>query len=356
MRNEQQSTDAIVNESVPTNAVTQPQIFAPLGEVLAEARAAKKYSQKDASNYLRYSIAQVNALENNDFSALPQPMITRGFIRNYARYLELDATPLLESYKQRVPEAEPYAVRVKSDSYEVMDNKASLPWLKYILGSILLLLFLLAWMLYVEFLPKNLLRGNTVTLPEVATDNAEAVSEISLPAEAIVSEDNTISEASALNATESASTDDRLANGSTQEGNKTVANGVAESANSTHTANPLTSSTGQPLASVQTHALGSGLLNPPNISATNNNVVSQQSTSQASVMVRADTWVQATDADGNVVLEKIVPAGTSVAIAGTKPFNVIIGNAKAASLTYAGKSLDLAPYTTENNVARIKLE
>jgi cytoskeleton protein RodZ len=43
-------------------------------------------------------------------------------------------------------------------------------------------------------------------------------------------------------------------------------------------------------------------------------------------------------------------------LSGEPPFNVVIGNAKATTLSYKGQAVNLATSTTENNVARIKLE
>lgn len=334
--------------------------FAPLGEVLTEAREAKKLSQTDASNYLRYSVAQINALENNDFSALPQPMITRGFIRNYARYLNLDASPLLDSFKARVPESAPFAVRVKSDSYEVMDNKSGQSWLKYILGSILILLFLLAWMLYVEFLPKNLNQEPLLDNPS----GSEAA--LGAMADAEPSLDDIITEVPASNESNQELDANAIeANALLQQADSTsLANTTNNSQLLTQpsavTPNAITTNAGMSGGSEQ--SLSQNSATQPNTTATVASVSSsvanpnQPALTQANIAVKADAWVQVTDASGAVMLEKIVRAGTSEVIAGVKPLNVVIGNANATSLTYAGKSVDLLPHTTENNVARIKLE
>ena len=53
-----------------------------LGGILLAARVEKNLTQKNVSDNLRLSIKQIEALEQNDFTALPSPMITRGFIRN----------------------------------------------------------------------------------------------------------------------------------------------------------------------------------------------------------------------------------------------------------------------------------
>ena len=62
-------------------SATQQNNIAPLGEVLLAARKAKKLTHKDISNSLRLSIKQIDAIEKNEFSLLPEASITRGFIR-----------------------------------------------------------------------------------------------------------------------------------------------------------------------------------------------------------------------------------------------------------------------------------
>ena len=47
-------------------------------------------------------------------------------------------------------------------------------------------------------------------------------------------------------------------------------------------------------------------------------------------------------------------AGSEQSFRGTPPFEVVIGNARAVTLTYQGKPIDLSRYTRQN-VARLRL-
>lgn len=130
-----------------------PQAVIQLGAELLAARKAKGFTQQDVSNTLRLSLKQITALESNDFAALPDAMITRGFIRNYARLLGLDAEPLLASYKAQVPDKQPNALSVQSSMHQVVSSKKRQPWLLYsFLGA--LLLCLIAWLLFMNYLSK----------------------------------------------------------------------------------------------------------------------------------------------------------------------------------------------------------
>ena len=105
-----------------------------LGRRLAEAREAQGLSVEDISNRLRLSPRQIKALEEDDFTLLPDAMITRGFIRNYARLLELDPEPLLEAYRAHVPSEPPRAISIPSANIPISDSNRS-PRARFMLGG-----------------------------------------------------------------------------------------------------------------------------------------------------------------------------------------------------------------------------
>ncbi len=87
------------NSSDPVQAATvaaSPVAEAPLpGAALAAARVAQGMSQEDVARQLKLSVAQIRAIETDDYAKLPSPVFVRGFIRTYARTVKLDAAKLL---------------------------------------------------------------------------------------------------------------------------------------------------------------------------------------------------------------------------------------------------------------------
>ncbi len=83
--------------------------MATIGEALRAAREAKGLSLEAASNATRIRLKQLEALEASDLSAFASPPQARGFLRNYAEYLGLDAEALLASFVPagRKPRATP---------------------------------------------------------------------------------------------------------------------------------------------------------------------------------------------------------------------------------------------------------
>lgn len=376
-------SEVIDNPSVETPA------YAPLGEALAAARKAKKLTEQDVSNNLRLSIKQITDIENNEFSALPQPMI-RGFIRNYARLLELDAEPLLESYRARVPEKSPKSVSVQSSMYEVVSGKESQPWLVYILGSILVLLFLLSWVFYIDYMPKpakpaaekpaetvvSAPQPTEIALPEVALPAAERQAEAETAAANAPADNSAVTTpnantSSAITTTPSNSTSINSANANaTNATSATAVNTEAAKAQGNQAAaiaakpstavdfNSLKEKAAQNAQAANVVA-GSGASKPvTSATATTAPVATSEpaAVQKVSFSITEKTWIQATDKSGKVIFERILQAGSTDGFDGQPPFNVVIGNAKGTKLSYLGKSVDLTPNTTQNNVARIKLE
>lgn len=70
-----------------------------LGSILREAREAQGLTLAQAQAKTRISEKFLEALERGDYTALPTPVHVRGFLRNYARFLDLDPQPLLERYE-----------------------------------------------------------------------------------------------------------------------------------------------------------------------------------------------------------------------------------------------------------------
>ncbi|RTH18005.1 hypothetical protein CSW39_06155, partial [Thermus scotoductus] len=69
-----------------------------LGERLRRAREEKGLSLKEASARLALKVKVLEALEACRFEELPEPALTRGYLRRYALLLGLDPEPLLALY------------------------------------------------------------------------------------------------------------------------------------------------------------------------------------------------------------------------------------------------------------------
>lgn len=69
-----------------------------IGDLLREAREARGHSLEDVEKSTRIRVKYLEALESGDFGVLPSATQARGFLRNYALFLGLDAEAVVARY------------------------------------------------------------------------------------------------------------------------------------------------------------------------------------------------------------------------------------------------------------------
>lgn len=85
-----------------SEAATQGQSSTPggAGAALLVERRRQGLSLGDISRQLKLSVRQVEALERDDYSGFTGPVFVHGFIRNYAKLLNLQPDPLISAADQ----------------------------------------------------------------------------------------------------------------------------------------------------------------------------------------------------------------------------------------------------------------
>jgi len=79
-----------------STTVPQPSV----GKMLREARKRLGMSVADIADQTKLAHRQIESLEADDFRRLPEIPFVRGFVRSYARVLQLDEQPLLAALPQ----------------------------------------------------------------------------------------------------------------------------------------------------------------------------------------------------------------------------------------------------------------
>lgn len=69
-----------------------------LGQILKSAREEQGHNLEDVERAIRIRLHLLKALEDDNFEAFPSPVVARGLIRNYAKYLKLDPIEALTLY------------------------------------------------------------------------------------------------------------------------------------------------------------------------------------------------------------------------------------------------------------------
>ena len=91
------------------------------GSALAEARKARNFTEAEISEHIKIPVHIISAIENNDIDALPAATYTQGYLRTYAKFLELSAEELLQKYNRAVPHRQASELKPRSN----LPNEAS---------------------------------------------------------------------------------------------------------------------------------------------------------------------------------------------------------------------------------------
>jgi len=277
-----------------------------VGEQLRLAREARNLSLGEAAQSLKLAPRQVEALESENWGALPGNTMIRGFVRNYARLLNLDADVLMRALDaaqlQQAPQLEASAGTSASLPPASSRRVERRDWLAVLAGLLLLGLAGLAYF----FIPADLWRAQLTALIESqpAAPSQEIAAPVPVPPPA----------------------ETAAAKGGAGESVTVIAAPHATVLSDASVATP------QPSAALSPPA-GSGL----------------------KLSFAQPAWIEVRDARGQLVLSELSAAGSQREIAGEPPLSLIIGNSTQVTLQFRGKVIDLAPYT-KNGVARLTVE
>lgn len=76
----------------------QPETKRGSGSILAASRKQQKRTVEEIADELNLSVTQIRTIELDQSEGLPEPTYVRGYIRSYARLLNLDVEDVLEHY------------------------------------------------------------------------------------------------------------------------------------------------------------------------------------------------------------------------------------------------------------------
>lgn len=71
-----------------------------VGQVLADERHRRRISLEEVSKITKIKVRFLEAMEQNDFSALPPSAFVRGFLKTYAEELGLDSVTILALFRR----------------------------------------------------------------------------------------------------------------------------------------------------------------------------------------------------------------------------------------------------------------
>ena len=300
-----------MTEELDDNAAEQQAEARPsAGKVLAEARERLGLSVAEVARQLRLSPRQIEALEADDHASLPGKTFLRGFLRNYAKLLQLDPEPLLALCQTEPPQAQSIAVptsRIEfggKRSLMPFGEHSGKPWAKYA-AIIIVAVLVLSWGMY-ELLQRQ---PSTQDVPVKSAGETSMVLSLPQAEPPIPAAPVTTQAVEPVPAPVPA----------TAPAAAPVAPAIAEA----------------PVPSV-----------PP---------MADVGGQRLQFVFDGDAWVEVKDKSGKVIFYQLNSKGSQQSVRGNPPFSLVIGNAAHVRLTYNDKPVDLVPHT-KVDVARLTIE
>ena len=333
---------AMALESAPQPASATLAYGSGCGNVLKAAREAQGLSIHEVCSQLRLGLKQIQAIEQDDFDKLPQPSIVRGFIRNYARLLNIDVNPILEAYQRIVPNKAPLPLSVRSNaSRSVIDQPApGFRPQRLLTFLIFLVLAGIAAYFYINHIKPQALKDAALALDvdEIAETTGQEIP-IPVPEAAPAPTDIAPVASAAQNVDASPAAVDNSAVAPATTGNEVTAT-TAFPANNAVTNNTIVSTP-----------------TPATTQAAEGTTLQATEPQKASLVfkVNEDSWVRIEDLQGKKVFSEVMPAGSERQVTTEKPVNITVGHASGTQLTIDNQPYDLTQ-ATRGRVARIQLK
>lgn len=251
------------------------------GAMLRMAREARGTSIVEVAAALKMSPRQIEAMEGEDFSRLSGATFIRGFIRNYARMLKIDAAPVLAALAEQtpLPQAE---LNAPADAGVKMPTSGGRQG-KGLVGATVLALAVLgvALALYFDVIDLGAF-GTRQDAPAVSRQAGQPEVVQPLPHPAAVAQPSV--------ATEGAGEETRPVDPSVQ-------------------SNP------------------------------------KPGVHQLIFSFDGNSWVEVRDATGRTLFSQMNAKGTTQVVEGRPPFQMVVGNAPNVRLQYNDQTVDLRPHT-----------
>jgi cytoskeleton protein RodZ len=305
------------------------------GAQLSARREALNLSIEQVASQLNLAPRQIRAIESDNYAALPGMASTRGFIRSYAKLLNVEATPLLEVVAKEATAAED-AVPLRRELPNVRFPETRLSarghgrLLSRPVVILLLLLSIAAGLFLVKqsamqsLLPASFHFGTDNRLNPLASP-APAGADIKDSAPVAVQSDNTTNETAVVSG---------AVQNDVRKGHDIVTNEVA-AANAVPAASP---------TSV-----------PTSVAATPTGMSGGDTKDLLTLKLREDSWVEIKRPDNSTLVAALLKAGTTESFKISGPVSVIVGNAAGVDATLRGKPIELKA-NAKTNVARLTLK
>lgn len=303
----------------------------PVGERLAAARTALGLGEEDVADALNLSARVIADLESQAWDSLPAPAFTRGYIRAYAKLLELDGEELIQGYERIVGVADTVELELpgagvapRAGVGELLQRQPGTVLSGAVIAGVALVL-LLIWAVWPgsEAERGRIDAGRTAELVQAESARSTELSEATEPA----LNTDLAPETELASVVETGSADQPLPEPEPPAPIPDAPQAKVE----------------EPVASIEPTTGSARVLR-----------LTPTGEDRLSLEFTADCWVEVKDEANLNLYGDLGRAGDSLELIGASPFRILLGYAPGVVLAYNGEPVPLSSYT-RNNVAALWL-
>jgi len=299
------------------------------GSALASARKFKNYTVEQVVEQLKIPARTILALEENKISVLPAPTFTQGYIRAYAKFLEISVDEVLANYNRAVPHGDASDLKPRSNLPEEASSQS--PIVKAV--TVLLIVAGILAIIMVSFQYYQEKAGAMETELESkqrhftgSSLDSPSVDRISIKQNARITDAGELIVLSA-ETDENSVLDDTVQVAAEVETNESPESNLVT-----------TLEAAEPLA---------------NEAQTKEAEVSPQDV--LTITAEKGSWIHVRDASNARLFYNMVPEGGVKVLKGQAPFHISLGNAKTTYVTINELEIDMSEYIRKNNTAKFSV-
>ncbi|MCO1620376.1 RodZ domain-containing protein [Pseudomonas putida] len=318
------------------------------GELLRLAREKRDWSQAEVARKLNLTVSSLNHVETGAFDKLPGHTFARGYIRAYAKLMDLDQAALVDAFDRYT------GTHAKGSDVHSLGRIEEPVRLSHniLRGVSLLLLVAVVGGGFFWWQDQGSLRGKElakIALEHVEVESADGTTQIHPLDEP---EDQAVSvgqqaESAPLALEQGAAEQPAAAEQAPVSSEPAIAAAPAPAQQAP--AQPAPASSPAPVTPpVQAAAA------PAPAPAAAEPAAVPAGSAKVAIQFTADCWTQVSDGNGKVLFSAIKRKGDNLELTGKPPFAVRLGFARGAQVSYNGQAVDVAPFTS-GETARLKL-
>lgn len=326
------------------------------GELLRLAREKRDWSQAEVARKLNLTVSSLNHVETGAFDKLPGHTFARGYIRAYAKLMDLDQAALVEAFDRytgtHAKGSEVHSLGRIEEPVRLSHN--------ILRGVSLLLLVAVVGGGFVWWQDQGSLRGKDlakIALEHVEVESADGTTQIhplDEPEDQAVSAGQQAESAPLALEQGAAEQPAAAAEQAPASPAPTLAAVPAPTPAQPASAQPAPAAVATPVAPATPAPAAVAPAAPaPTVAATEPAAVPAGS-AKVAIQFTADCWTQVSDGNGKVLFSAIKRKGDNLELTGKPPFAVRLGFARGAQVSYNGQAVDVAPFTS-GETARLKL-